>query len=464
MSKVTYLPGSMNELTNPNRDVEKPLDNQRNSEGSYDLVGQAVKSLNQTIYNANITTISDEYMAKVQFAKIIPFDDAPTVLPGHVYAYLYSKYSGGTHSPEKRLQILEVWAGIDYCHTAVDSPDSLLESNDQAALPPEGSVDRVRMSALHKFYDIMVGGINIPQPGDIVSVKYTDSNPRTSGIIISHVGSTTATANSSPAQSHLSAGASATVSSLVGTVGVVGWDRKLPADLSPTSKRAGGYKRTAMRKDIGERYKALYKKVHELGGIITSSGGFRKLGDPAKSANAAFYSHHKIGRAFDMTPYTCFVDEKDPYFAESAWGNKDKIRTKKQAWNIWCVSNNSSVPEVEITAWFVKHKSGKDIEFSSKKIKKRMFNFTELAKKYGFTGIYSRRYTMAGRDRGGLEWWHFQSNEGLVEMKTTFLEEVLKTYPIEEVRKKVGPDIIDRFSRALYKGSTWKVLKKKPSS
>jgi hypothetical protein len=464
LKKPTYLPGSSNELTNPIRDVEKSLENQRPSEGSYDLVGQLVKSLDQTIYNANITTISDEYMAKVQFAKIIPFDDVPTVLPGHVYAHLYSKYSGGTHSPEKNLQVLEVWAGIDYCHTSVDSPDNLLETNDQGALPPEGSVDRVRMSALHKFYDIMVGSINIPQPGDIVSVKYTDSNPKTSGVIISHVGSTAATATSSPAGAHLSAGASATLASL-GAVGRVGWDRKLPADLSPTHKRAGGYKRTALRKDIGkERYRALYEEVHKLGGIITSSGGFRKLGDPAANPNAAFFSHHKIGRAFDMTPYTCFVDDRDPYFAESAWGDKDKIRTSKQAWNIWCVSNNSSVPEVEITAWFVKHNGGKKIEFSSKKIKKRMFNFTALAKKYGFTGIYSRKYTMRGSDRAGLEWWHFQSNEGLETMKTTFLEEVLKLYSEEEIRKEVGNEGIDLFSRAFYKGSSWKVLKKKPTS
>jgi hypothetical protein len=212
MSKVTYLPGSMNEITSPNRDVNKNLDNQRPSEGSYDLAGQVIKSLDQTIYNANITTISDEYIAKVQYAKVISFDDAPTVLPGHVYAHLYSKYSGGTHSPDKKFQVLEVWAGIDYCHTAVDSPDSLLESNSE--LPPEGSVDRIRMSALHKFYDIMVGDINIPNPGDRVTVRYTDSNPRTSGVIISHVGSTAATAISSPAGAHLSAGASATVGSL----------------------------------------------------------------------------------------------------------------------------------------------------------------------------------------------------------------------------------------------------------
>lgn len=227
---------------------------------------------------------------------------------------------------------------------------------------------------------------------------------------------------------------------------------------------------TSLRTDVSKHYEALYKEVHAMGGIITSAGGKRHLADPAKSRNAALFSHHKLGRAFDMSPYSCFQTSNDPYFAQSAWGNNDKIRVRRQAWNIWCVADETSpdatmsVPEVEIIAWFCKKLGGGKTTMHSKKIKKRMFNFTELAAKHGFTGIYSRQHTMKGAEFGGMEWWHFQSNVGLVEMKTTFLEDALKLYSSKQILNEkwgAGAKNHEIFSRTYYKGSSWKTLSKK---
>jgi len=251
------------------------------------------------------------------------------------------------------------------------------------------------------------------------------------------------------------------------------WE-KPPADKfhprGSKKKAKVGKNYTSLRTDVAKHYEALYKEVHARGGIITSAGGKRHLADPAKSRNAALFSHHKIGRAFDMAPYSCFVSTNDPYFAESSWGNKDQIRVRQQAWNIWCVADETrpgatmSVPEVEIIAWFCKKLGGGKTTMHSKKIKKRMFNFTELAAKHGFTGIYSRQHTMKGNEFGGLEWWHFQSNVGLITMKTTFLEEALKLYSSKQILNEkwgAGAKNAEIFSRTYYVGSTWKTKSKK---
>lgn len=227
---------------------------------------------------------------------------------------------------------------------------------------------------------------------------------------------------------------------------------------------------TSLRTDVAKHYLALYKEVHKRGGILTSSGGKRHLADPAKSRNAALFSHHKLGRAFDMAAYSCFQGMRDPYFAQSAWGNNDKVRVRQQGWNIWCVADETrpgatiSVPEVEIIAWFCKKLGGGKTKMHSKKIKKRMFNFTELAATHGFTGIYSRQHTMKGNEFGGLEWWHFQSNVGLVEMKTTFLEEALKLYSSKQILNEkygAGAKNHEIFSRTYYRGSSWTTKSKK---
>ena len=96
----------------------------------------------------------------------------------------------------------------------------------------------------------------------------------------------------------------------------------------------------------------------------------------------------------------------------------------------------------------------------SKKIKKRMFNFTELAREHGFTGIYSRQHTMKGAEFGGIEWWHFQSNVGLVEMQTTFLEDALRLYSPKYIARYAS-HLEEIFSRTYYRGSSWKTLKNK---
>ncbi len=201
-----FLPGTLNELTKPSRDIRRAELSERMGEGSYNFFGAASKSLNQTIYNADITPISDEYIAQVFMTNTISFNDAFTKLPGHVYSYLYTKYQGGASTDT--LQVIEVLAGVDCHHTCVKTMENF---SSDSGLPPAGSPDLTRMSAMHKFYDVVVG-TDLPRQGDRISVRYTDSNPKTSGVIISHRASSSVTGGpNSPAGAYAMAGAAGSV-------------------------------------------------------------------------------------------------------------------------------------------------------------------------------------------------------------------------------------------------------------
>ena len=182
MSKpLPFLPGSVNELTAPNKSILNKRESPRPHEGGSDFLQEISKSFNQTIHNANIVPISAEFIAEVELARHISFEEAPTVLPGHVYAHLYTKYQGGASA--ETVQILEVIAGVDYKHTCVNSMDSPLDADGTVNdIPNLSDADIRRMSTLHKFYDVVTSA-SLPKPGDKISVQYTDSNPNAGGAL-----------------------------------------------------------------------------------------------------------------------------------------------------------------------------------------------------------------------------------------------------------------------------------------
>ena len=58
---------------------------------------------------------------------------------------------------------------------------------------------------------------------------------------------------------------------------------KCPAD---KFENRGGYTRVTLRSDTAKAYNALYKAVHDLGGIVTSAGGRRGLGGKAGASRS----------------------------------------------------------------------------------------------------------------------------------------------------------------------------------
>ena len=191
-----------------------------------------------------------------------------------------------------------------------------------------------------------------------------------------------------------------------------------------------GYTRTTLRSDTAEAYNKLYRAVHDEGGIITSAGGRRGLGSKASPARSK-KSMHYVGRAFDMALPTAMQNpDTDPYLIESAPGRK---------WTVWCRSDNPRISEKTIEASYVitkRNSKGKKYTIiKTKDVTARVFNFTDLAAKYGFKRISARRSFFKGGSYGGAEWWHFQWEENLVRSKTTFGEELLKVYPIEKAKR-----------------------------
>ena len=204
---------------------------------------------------------------------------------------------------------------------------------------------------------------------------------------------------------------------------------RCPAD---KFKSRGGYVKTTLRSDVAQAYNTLYQEVHKLGGIITSAGGRRGLGSKASPARSK-KSMHYVGRAFDMALPTGMQNpDEDPYLVEDA-GNR--------RWTIWCRTNNPNVREQSIEASYVvtkRNSKGKKYTIiKTKEVTCRAFNFTALAEKHGFRNIRARRSFFKGGSYGGAEWWHFQWENHLIGNKTTFGEELLKTYSIEKAKKFV---------------------------
>tara|TARA_A200000159_G_scaffold130320_1_gene127028 strand:+ start:146 stop:1054 length:909 start_codon:yes stop_codon:yes gene_type:complete len=188
---------------------------------------------------------------------------------------------------------------------------------------------------------------------------------------------------------------------------------RVDADQLPGS---GGYNRFVMREDAAKAYEAFRADVLALGGVISSAGAKRRLSDSKRSASRSTKSLHYTGLAFDMALDTGMNDpRRDRYVIEEVGDRK---------WNVWCKTDDESVPVREVI--------GTTYKLKKYKIEARMFSITELAQKHGFESIRARRSFMRGGSYLGAEWWHFQYEAGLSHGVSTFGGELLKLYTPSE--------------------------------
>ena len=202
----------------------------------------------------------------------------------------------------------------------------------------------------------------------------------------------------------------------------------------PADKYKDGYNNTSLRSDVAVKYNALYQAVHDLGGVITSSGGRRYLDTVANPASQSKTSLHYVGRAFDMSISSGMNNPTgpDPFVIMPTTDNK---------WVIWCKSKlypNDLKPKciaqgieggsrIVMGAYMVGTKM-RVMSYTG-----IMFNFTSLAKKFGFDGISARQSFTKNGNILGAEWWHFQDTSGLVADVTTFGDELLRVSTAKEV-------------------------------
>ena len=185
-----------------------------------------------------------------------------------------------------------------------------------------------------------------------------------------------------------------------------------------------------LRKDAAAAYEKIYKEVTENGGKMLISGGARNL-DTKAGVGASKSSLHYIGRAFDIAIRYGFENpETQPYLVTVDENNR---------WQVWCKTNNTKFPEVEIDALYWKNNSGLSLK---KRIKARIFSFTDIAKKYGFHRIQAwQSFYKNGGPYDESEWWHFQYQEGLIAGESTYGEQMLLVYPKEQAEKFIYWDL-----------------------
>lgn len=211
--------------------------------------------------------------------------------------------------------------------------------------------------------------------------------------------------------------------------------RRCPADIFPGRD---GYDHLALREDVANAYIDLYNAVHELGGIITTAGGKRLLSE-ASNASRSKTSFHYTGRAFDLALPTGMQDPSvDPFVIEKA------IESDRH-WVVWCRSNKSLLSlsnkvssgfQIPVTDYAQARKmSGTKIKGAD--VKGVFFNFTALAKLFGFERIRARSSFFLKGVYTSAEWWHFQYVAGLAPNISTFGRELLKVYTPQEAEKFV---------------------------
>jgi hypothetical protein len=206
----------------------------------------------------------------------------------------------------------------------------------------------------------------------------------------------------------------------------------------PADKYKDGYNNTTLRSDVAEKYNALYQAVHELGGIVTSSGGKRWLDTQANPASQSKTSLHYLGRAFDMSISSGMNNPtgSDPYVIMPDAGNK---------WVVWGKSNLSA-SDLSSKCLALGIEGGSRMVMGAYMVSKKMktmsysgllYNFTTLAKQHGFDRISARTSFIQSGNIMGAEWWHFQNVSGLVPQETTFGDELLRVYTEEEASQFV---------------------------
>ena len=202
----------------------------------------------------------------------------------------------------------------------------------------------------------------------------------------------------------------------------LGW-MTCPADKVPNKD---GYGSTILRSDVGEAYKVFKAEINALGGVVTSAGGRRALSSGAGPARSKT-SMHYVGLAFDMSLATGMQNSaNDPFLCVRVPG------TRK--WTIWCKSEKA--PLVSLDAVTCRTVSGKT-QLTTTKMDVKAFNFTEIANKHGFVNISARKSFFEGGAYGGAEWWHFQYDKALTHDVSTFGDELLKVYTLDQAQKFV---------------------------
>ena len=200
----------------------------------------------------------------------------------------------------------------------------------------------------------------------------------------------------------------------------------------PADRYRGGYSSLQLRADLTASYRAAYRHVHALGGVLTSSGGIRDLREKA-TAGRSKTSLHYTGRALDLFIYSGMQGGNEPMLVTRAGGTD-----VNPEWKLYCVSA-TPMPESPLydTAWIAERdvecaRWVKNVGYATFERRATCFCLTDVMARYGWEPIPARRTWRA--EYTACEWWHFQNAQGLTLGVSTFGEQLLQVWPDEDVR------------------------------
>lgn len=210
---------------------------------------------------------------------------------------------------------------------------------------------------------------------------------------------------------------------------------KCPATPMPNGH---GFKRLYLRSDAAEAYMRLHQEVEDRGGYMTTAGGKRGLSSKASPARSK-KSFHYTGRAFDLATYSSLQNPKtDPFLC---------VREGSRGWQVWCRVTDENAPlahcvatvTLEVTTHrVIRNSKGRRVgQLRTQEWTGKAFNFSALADSHGFEGIRGRRSFFSGGSYGGAEWWHLQWVTGLERGVSTFGDELLKVYSLDQCKRFV---------------------------
>ncbi len=181
-------------------------------------------------------------------------------------------------------------------------------------------------------------------------------------------------------------------------------------------KYRDGYDRFHLRQDVAEAYLKVREEVLEAGAMITSSGSKRALNASVGAARSVT-SFHYVGRALDLNVSSGMERPASaPYII-----TKDNDRY----WRVYARAEGGQQMELESLTYHSRA--------TPKIILGKFIDLTAIFKTHGFERIRHRKDFLQGGSWKGAEWWHFQYEKGLEKGKSTFGEELLKMYSINQL-------------------------------
>lgn len=193
----------------------------------------------------------------------------------------------------------------------------------------------------------------------------------------------------------------------------------------PADKLGKGAKQLTLRTDAANMYNAMYAEAKSMGISVTTAGGLRRLQD-AEGAGRSKTSLHFAAIAFDLALDSMCTDPTKDAFVCTLDANRN--------WTVWARCTNTAAPNapkqpiiIENPVTYINRRG------AGQKIEGLFVNFTELAKKHGFTGIPPHANYLTSKHITSLECWHFDlRNTVLMPNFSTFGEEITSIWSFAE--------------------------------